>query len=127
MNKSQAYSIIATNARLFTPGNTFSQTDLCRLANIDMPTFGGIGALAITRRAQKFQLQKTSAYCALNRILRPTGVVIRQKGTNYHVTTLDESTAVVASYTRRAATLTRNVGILSTGIQSHLQFRGISE
>jgi hypothetical protein len=122
----QAQAIVASNSRLFTSGRQFSQTDLCRIANITAPTYSG-GSLAITRAAQRFQCQKTAAYTGINKALRPEGRVIKQKGTNYYVTTLDESTKVVKSYDRRSASITRNSAILSAGIQSHLTFTGVEE
>ena len=127
MTQLQAKTIIESNSRLFREGTTFSQTDLCRIADIALPVFGGVGALAITRKAQKFQLQKTSAYCSLNKILRTEGRVIKQRGTNYYVTTLPEAETVIASYTRRASSITRNKAILTQGVQSHLTFTGVAE
>lgn len=127
MTQLQAKTIIEANPQLFREGTTFSQTELCRIANIDIPVFGGIGATAITKKAQRFQLQKTSAYCTLNKILRTKGSVIKQRGTNYYVTTLPEAHAVIASYTRKASSIARNKAIMIQGIQSRLTFTGIVE
>lgn len=127
MTLTQAKSIIESNSRLFREGNTFSQTDLCRLASISAPDFSGLGTLAITRRSQKFQLQKTSAYCTLNKVLRTEGRVIKQRGTNYYVTTIYEAESVLSSYTRRVTSITRNKASLTQGVQSRLIFTGVRD
>lgn len=122
--KAKAQQFIQDTSGVFAPNGIISQTTLCTYFNITPPDLENTTTLTETiDEINKFNCAKLSAYGAINKLIRPIGLVLRQETVRstssvtiqYRILNKSETENKVKSFRKQAKSATSKAKELRAG------------
>lgn len=131
--KAKAQQFIQDASGVFAPNGIISQIELCTYFNITPPDLENADTLTEAIDAvNKFNCAKLSAYSAINTLIRPRGLVLKQEtvrssssvSIQYRILTKSQTETKIKSFRTRAKSATLAARELKAGYKSAI-FGGI--
>ena len=125
--KAKAQQFIQDTSGVFAPNGIISQTTLCKYFNITPPDLENAVTLTETiDEINKFNCAKLAVYGAINKLVRPIGLVVKQETVRsassviiqYRILNKAETNNKVKSFKKQAKTASANARALRAGYRS---------
>lgn len=125
--KTKAQQFIQDTSGVFAPNGIISQTTLCTYFGITPPDLENATTLTETvDEINKFNNAKLAAYGAINKLIRPIGLVVKQETVRttssvtiqYRILNKSETSHKIKSFRKQAKTATANARTLRAGYRS---------
>lgn len=125
--KARAQQFIQDISGVFAPNGIISQTELCTYFGINAPDLENATTLTeAIAKVNKFNCAKLSAYSAINRLIRPRGLVLKQEtvrssssvSIQYRILTKSQTETKIKSFRTRAKSATLAARELKAGYKS---------
>lgn len=122
--KNKAQQFIQDTSGVFAPNGIISQTTLCTYFGITPPDLENATTLTETvDEINKFNNAKLAAYGAINKLIRPIGLVLKQETVRtpssvtiqYRIINKSETEHKIKSFRKQAKTATSNAQTLRAG------------
>ena len=122
--KAKAQQFIQDTSGVFAPNGIISQTTLCKYFGITPPDLeNAITLTEIIDEINKFNTAKLVAYGAINKLVRPIGLVVKQETVRtassvtiqYRILNKSETNNKIKSFRKQSKTATANARVLKTG------------
>ena len=125
--KARAQQFIQEEAGVFAPNGIITQGNLCTYFHIQTPDLEAAETLTdVVDAINKFNCAKLSAYSAINKVIRPLGLVLKQETIRststvtiqYRILTKSQTETKIKSFRTRAKSATLAARELKAGYKS---------
>lgn len=111
--RQKAQDFINKHSRVFKEGGEITERELCSHFGIRKPQMKPAKSFKdAAKRVRKYDFAKLAAYTAVNKLARPAGAVVSQKGDTYKVMVNPHTTPVTNYYKNRIVTLSKQLSEL---------------